>query len=147
LRPGRAQRAKVEVRALIAALRTSGQDQVVVGQLEPAGPPRGEGLERFGLEPGRAFGPGYVPHGPPAGGHRRERVGRDQRIGRGGPPGLLQRRGGRGEPVIVVINRVVGLDQGHVHRPADGGQDLGRGRAGQDHHGAGVAAHAQGRKA
>ena len=94
VRPGRAQRPEVEIRPVIGVLDgtsggtgTRGEHQVVVGQLEPARPPGGEGLRRLLLEFSRALRPRHVPHRPPAGRHRRERVGGHQRIGRRGSSG------------------------------------------------------------
>ena len=120
---------------------SSGEDQVVIGQLEAAGPPGGQGLDRLLLEFSRALRPRHVPHRPPAGGHGGERVGGYQRVRRRSPPGPVQRPGGRGEAVPAGIGGLLGLDQGHVHGPADGGQDRARRRTGQDHHGAGVTSH------
>ena len=100
VRPDRPQRPEVEIRSAIASRAGAGlasasaasavgavgagigrEDQVVVGQLEQARAPGGDGLQRLLLELGRARRPGDVPHGPPALGHRRQRVGRYQRVG------------------------------------------------------------------
>ena len=74
--------------------------------------------------------------------HRYSRRGPgSSRAARTGSPGALQRPGGRRHGVAAGFGGLLRPDQGHVHGPADGGQDLARCRTGQDHHGAGVASH------
>ncbi len=143
-RPDRPQRPEVEIRPMIRGLTGTGihgEYQVVVRQLEPPRPPRGQDLRRLLLEAGRSLLLRHIPHRPPAGGHRRQRVGGHQRVRRRSSPGAREGRRGRLQAVAVVVRVFLWPDQGHVHGPADGGEHLAGCRTGEDHHGAGITSH------